>query len=499
MGYILGIDIGTGSTKAVAVNLDLEAISVSQFYYPTFSVKPGYSEQDPESIFEAFQNCIQETLDKLEESPAAICLSSAMHSLIPVDVNGNKLYDMMTWADARSDEIAIGLKKDSSDGRKIYETSGMPLHAMSPLCKIIWIRENMSDIFNRTYKFISIKEYIWFKLFGEYSIDHSTACSTGMFDILSLQWSAPILKMAGITEDQLSKPVSTAYSLKGIALLGKMLAGLSENTSVIIGASDGCLANVGSFAVGRGIAALTIGTSGAVRISSNKPVFNYEAMTFSYCLDENTFICGGAVNNGGNILQWLVRDFLGKTPGTKSYKELFDQVETINAGSEGLLFLPYLNGERAPIWDVKSCGSFFGIKSKHIQAHFSRAVMEGICYALNDVLQAVAKNSEDIEQINVSGGFVNSPTWMQILADITGKKLTLVQTEDASAIGAAFHAMKSIGLNDGNYPSQPENRKSSIIEPDMANHLIYSKNFMIFKELYSNLKDTMHKLHLINS
>ena len=498
MGYILGIDIGTGSTKAVAVNLDLEAISVSQFYYPTLSVKSGYSEQDPELIFEAFQNCIQQTLNKLGESPIAICLSSAMHSLIPVDLNGNKLHDMMTWADARSDEIAIGLK-DSFNGRMIYEASGMPLHAMSPLCKIIWIRENMSDIFNSTYKFISIKEYIWFKLFGEYSIDHSTACSTGMFDISSLQWSAPILKIAGITEDQLSKPVGTGYSINGIGSSGKMMTGISENTCVIIGASDGCLANVGSFAVHRGIAALTIGTSGAVRISSNKPIFNHEAMTFSYCLDENTFICGGAVNNGGNILQWLVRDFLGKIPDTSSYKELFDQVETINAGSEGLLFLPYLNGERAPIWDAKSCGSFFGIKSKHTQAHFSRAVMEGICYALNDVLQAVAKNSEEIEQINVSGGFVNSPTWMQILADITGKKLTMVQTEDASAIGAAFLAMKFMGFNDGNYPSRPENRKCIIIEPNMVNHLIYNKNFLIFKELYSNLKDTMHKLHLINS
>lgn len=489
MKYVLGIDIGTSSTKAIAVDLRLEPISVARVHYPSYSVLPGYNEQDPELIFEACLKSVKETLDKLRESPMAICFSSAMHSLIPVGKRGQKLHNMITWADSRSDAIAIRLL-NSAEGPAIYKTSGMPLHAMSPLCKIIWFRENMPDLFHQTAKFLSIKEYIWFRIFGEYRIDHSLACATGMFDISRLEWSAPILELAGIGLNQLSEPVSTSYSGKGAGIVSKF--GLPAATPVIIGASDGCLANLGSFALEEGIAALTIGTSGAVRVASDKPVIDQGSMTFSYCLDENTFICGGPVNNGGNVFQWLIRDFLKQAPDDQTFEALFDEIDAIKAGSEGLIFLPYLNGERAPIWDAKSCGSFFGIKTKHTRSHFSRSVIEGICYALNDVLLAVEKNSPGIKQINVSGGFVQSKTWMQILADITGKKLSLMHTEDASALGAAFMAMKFLDLNDGKYPAPNANSTSMIIEPDRNNHETYSKNFFIFKQVYLNLKDTMH-------
>lgn len=498
MTYVLGIDIGTGSAKAVAVNLASEPILVCKHYYPSYSVKPGYTEQNPELIWKAFINSLRDTISKLKESPLAICLSSAMHSLIPVDSDCKYLADMITWADARSDDIALRLRA-SSQGMDIYETTGMPLHAMSPLCKIIWIKENMPDLFERTHKFISIKEYIWYNLFNEFSIDHSIACATGMFDIRKRCWSQMVLELAGITEDKLSKPVNTSYSRKGVGLFKDSVAGLSADTSFVIGASDGCLANLGSFAIHKGVAALTIGTSGAVRIASNKPIYNFEAMTFSYCLDEEIYICGGPVNNGGVVLQWLLKDFFCKTLNDENYRGLFEQIETIKAGSEGLLFLPYLNGERAPIWDAKSCGTFLGIKLQHTQAHFARAVLEGVCYALKDVLIAVEQPSEEIKQINVSGGFVLSQSWMQMLADVTGKKLSLGQTEDASAMGAAFMAMKAMGLGDGNYPSRSENKNEVIIEPDWDKNLIYSQNFLIYKQLYPNLKDTMHQLHLINS
>lgn len=498
MNYVLGIDIGTGSTKGVAVNLTSEVISVSQHHYSSYSLKPGYNEQDPGLIWQAFKDCLQKTLNKLGESPVAICLSSAMHSLIPVDRDCKHLADMITWADARSDDVATRLRA-STMGMSIYESTGMPLHAMSPLCKIIWIRENMPDLFEQTHKFISIKEYIWFKLFSEFSIDHSIACATGMFDIHDFCWSRQVLELAGITEDRLSSLVSTSYSRKGIGSLAGTITGLSLDTSFVIGASDGCLANLGSYSTRDGIAALSIGTSGAVRVVSNRPIFSSEAMTFSYCLDENTFICGGPVNNGGIAMQWLLKDFLCKTVNDENFKILFERIETIKAGSEGLIFLPYLNGERAPIWDAKSCGTFFGIKLQHTQAHFSRAVLEGVCYALNDVLIAVEQNSTEIMKIHVSGGFVLSQTWMQVLADITGKRLSLVQTEDASAIGAAFMAIKALGLVNGNYPSWPENKRELIFEPDPDRHMVYRQNFLIYKQLYVNLKDTMHQLYLINS
>ncbi|SKB92089.1 gluconokinase [Daejeonella lutea] len=494
MEYVLGIDIGTGSTKAVAVDFYSQSIAVSQHHYQTYSPRSGTSEQDPELIWQALQACLIEVHSKLKCCPAAICFSSAMHSLIPVDKQGKKLMNMITWADSRSDYVATRLKA-SPGAIRMYESSGMPLHAMSPLCKIIWLKENMPDVFDAAHKFISIKEFIWFRLFGEYVVDHSIACATGMLDLLSRTWNKDLLALAGITEDRLSRPVSTTYTRSGAQFLPAIL---EEGTPFVIGASDGCLANLGSFAIQRGVAAVTIGTSGAVRISSEKPIFNREAFTFSYCLDEDTFICGGPVNNGGNVLQWLVTNFLGKIANLDTFEEVFMMADGISPGSEGLLFLPYINGERAPVWDSNSSGAFVGVRSIHTQAHFCRAVLEGVCFALFEVLQAVESKSQEIRQINVSGGFVNSRLWMHLLADITGKDLILKQTEDASANGAAFMAMKVLGLNGGKYPAEAENAEEVIIKSDPEKHKLYSKNFAVYKSLYLGLKDSMHQLNNIS-
>ncbi|WP_316841073.1 gluconokinase [Pedobacter gandavensis] len=484
MKYILGIDIGTGSTKAVALNLNYEPIDSVQHHYPLFSTMPGYSEQNPELIWEAFNQCISEMQMRMGGSPEAIGLSSAMHSLISVDEKGNALAPMMTWADARSSDIAKRIL-ESESGMDLYQQTGTPIHAMSPLCKLIWWQENEAALFNRSYKFISIKEYIWYRLFKEFKVDHSIASCTGLFSWKTLTWDANALFLAGITEEQLSEPVSTSYQRKN-----------EEGLVFVIGASDGCLANLGSDVNGEGLAALTIGTSGAVRISSPKPIFNTAAMTFSYILDENTFICGGPVNNGGIALQWLLKNVLGKTElSTADYTTLFENIKTTLLGSNGLIFLPYLSGERAPIWDSGSCGTFFGLRLQHNQDHLSRAVLEGICYALNEVLLILQPNTEAIGQLHVSGGFVHAKVWMEILADITGKEIVLLQTEDASAIGAAYMAVKVIGLAT-DYPLSSGEKER--IKPNPAHHKIYQELFSIYRQLYPALKFSMQQLEGFN-
>ncbi len=486
MKYVLGIDIGTGSVKAVAVNTDCRAFGEAQRHYPFSSPKPGYHEQDPEQILRAFIDCVKEITEKTGHQPLAIGLSSALHSLIPVDENCKPLAPMITWADNRSAAIAKGLR-ESSEGMAIYRETGTPLHAMSPLCKIIWIRENDPSLFSKTYKFISIKEYIWYKLFNEFKIDHSCASATGLFDITKLTWHAAALKTAGVPETSLSKPVPTNYSNHQIK--NPQLNFLNADTPFIIGAGDGCLANLGSMADKPGIAAITIGTSGAVRIASRKPLPNNGTMTFSYILDKDTYICGGPINNGGIAMQWWLKNISPKPTGD-DYNRLFEEIGKIPAGAAGLLFLPYLTGERAPIWDSASCGNFFGIGLQHTQAHFSRAILEGICYALNDVLDAVQQNAEPIQQVNVSGGFTKADVWVQTLADITGKKMVISQSEDASAIGAGFMALKNIGLID-KYPSHPS-PDAKIFHPNALNLGVYKNGFKTYRELYEALKDIMY-------
>jgi gluconokinase len=489
--YVIGIDIGTGSAKAVAINSKGKAIAVSQLHYSIQSSRPGYSEQDPEIIWNAFQNCIKDILAILKYPPVSISLSSAMHSIMAVDKNNRPLTSLITWMDTRSVAVAERIRK-SPKAKTIYKTTGTPIHSMSPLCKIIWLRENEPKIFKTGFKFISIKEYIWYKLFNVYEIDHSIASATGLFDIQKRKWNLPSLQLCGIKPSHLSEIVSTGFLRKNPDPSVCALWHIPEETLFCIGASDGCLANVGSNAMKKGIAAVTIGTSGAVRMASSKPVFDFAAMPFNYLLDEKTFICGGPVNNGGNVIAWLFETFLKiSDPSEKDYNELFKTIETVPAGSKGLLFLPYLYGERAPVWDEVSSGLFFGIKPFHTREYFLRAAVEGIGYSMMQVLEMVEGDTQKIVQLNVGGGFIHSVLWMKILADITGKKLFVAEREDSSAVGAALLNMKALKWTKGYDSLNSEN--NIFIEPDRKAHLVYKKYYAVFKNLYAPVKDLMRK------
>jgi gluconokinase len=488
--YLLGTDIGTGSIKTVAVDFSGKALCSSQRFYSTQNSHPGYSEQNVREILQAFIQSIQDVVLKMKSDPSCISLSSVMHSVMAVDENGEALTDLIIWSDTRSGAIAYEIKV-SPQGKSIYEATGTPIHSMSPLCKIIWLKENMPDVFAKTHKFISIKEYIWYQLFQRFEIDHSIASATGLFDIIKLDWHNESLSLAGITKDRLSKPVATSYIRKDVKKEIAAALHIPASTSFCISASDGCLANLGTSSLQSHIAAITIGTSGAVRVTRKEPLIDYAAMSFNYLLDEHTFICGGPINNGGSVVQWLLKNFLSHTaPVEDDYKELFNAIEKIPGGCEGLIFLPYLLGERAPVWDEQSCGVYFGIKSYHSQSHFLRAAVEGICFALRDILATLEKDADSIHQINASGGFVQSPVWVQMLADITGKNIVLQQTEDASAIGAAWLALKA--LNRITDYDTLQSQTDNIIQPQKELQEAYQKNYTVFKALYPNLKTTMH-------
>lgn len=497
MQYVTGVDIGTGSAKAVAINTEGKVVAASQFYYSTNSPQTGYSEQDPEIIWQAFVNCMNEIIKKIEHVPIAVSFSSGMHSLLVVDNKNVAITPLITWADTRSEKIAEDIRK-SADAEKIYKATGTPIHSMLPLCKIKWIKENEQQIFKEAFKFISIKEFIWYRLFNTYQVDYSIASATGLFNSENFEWNKPSLQLCGITMSHLSEIVPTDFIRKDLNPSIALTLHIPADTTFCIGASDGCLANIGSYAIEPGIAALTIGTSGAARIASAKRVDNYSAMIFNYVLDRNTFISGGPINNGGNVLKWLFQTFLNnKDPSETDYDVFFKTIETIPAGCQGLLFLPYLYGERAPIWDEKASGVFFGIKSYHTSAHFLRSALEGICFALKNILEIIEAATVPIKQVNVSGGFVHSKTWMQIFADVSGNKICLEQTEDASSFGAALFYMKAAHIiNDYSSISRDI---TVMIEPVSTNHTVYEKYYSVFKTLYGPSKDSMHRLNDLNS
>jgi gluconokinase len=235
-----------------------------------------------------------------------------------------------------------------------------------------------------------------------------------------------------------------------------------------------------------GIAALTIGTSGAVRITTPKPILEFPAMLFSYVLDETRFVCGGPVNNGGNVLQWLIRKFWGRKAGTElDYAAFFEQIQTVAAGSEGLLFLPYIYGERAPVWDEHAKGAFLGVTEDHSTAHFLRAGLEGICFALRQVVEMLETSTAPLHEVHVSGGFTQSPEWVQLLANVLGKTLTVHEAADASAFGGALMAMKAAGWTNGYLASNTSKRSFS---PDSSCYEAYERSYQIFKQVYQAVK-----------
>lgn len=482
----IGVDIGTSSVKAISIDNQGKIKNIQQISYPIFSSSPDFQEQNPEEIFYATVKVLKDILADNEDNRhqiKAISFSAAMHSLMAIDTAGKPLTPLITWADSRAKQVADNLR-ETDLGKQIYKQTGTAIHAMSPLCKLLWLKEYQPNLLAKAYKFIGIKEYVFFKLFGEYVIDFSLASATGLFNIFNLKWHRDSLQLIGVAESKLSTPVSTTTIFQTEKFPE------FTNLNFVIGASDGCLANLGAGAVGEGQIATTIGTSGAIRMTSPRPFADEQMRTFCYYTDDNQYVIGGAINNGGIILQWLKEAF---SPN-ETIENIFQSVVNIPVGAEDLVFLPYLLGERAPIWDSSAKGVFFGIGKNHTQAHFYRAVLEGIMFALYSVGK-VFKEIQPAQKepyIYATGGFTKSDFWVQMMADTFNQKILVPNSSESTAIGACILAMKALG----EIGKWEEAQKMIAIEkeffPNEANHAVYMKNFSVFEKLYHALKPLFH-------
>ncbi len=445
----LGVDIGTTNIKILAMQPgDGEQVAASvSAPLTTLTPESGWAEQDPEAVWQTVQTLlatISEELAQLDQQPDELCFSAGMHSLLAIDKQGQPITNALLWADNRAEAEANALRNQQPElGRDIYLHTGAPIHPMLPLCKLAWFSSHQPEIGQKATKWISLKEYVWWKLTGRYQIDYSMATATGLFDPVAVAWYLPALAYAGIRADQLSEPVRTqsvvAYDLD---LAQSTDISLPVRTSLYIGASDGCLANLGAGAIAPGITTITIGTSGAVRRTVNQPLRNADGQLFCYWLTEQTdletgqrkpyYVVGGPTNNGGNVLGWLCHQF---APGM-SAAQIMAEAATAPPGADGLLFRPYLHGERAPLWDAHVRGSFVGIDSQHGRAHFLRAALEGVLFNLMCIDKQLAHVCGPTQVIYANGGFAQSDFWVQMLADISGVPVRLNASNESGAIGA---------------------------------------------------------------
>jgi gluconokinase len=452
---MLGIDIGTTSTKAVLFSEQGEVIQQENIGYPLYTPDISTAEQDPEEIFNAVITAITKIMKHQSHKKLSfVSFSSAMHSLIAIDENDEPLTPCITWADNRSEAWAHKIK-DELNGHEVYKRTGTPIHPMSPLSKITWIVNDRPEIATKAKKYIGIKEYIFKKFFDKYVVDYSLASAMGMMNLKKLDWDEEALMITGITRDQLSKLVPTTEIFTNCNPdLAKQM-GIDPQTPFVIGASDGVLSNLGVNAIGKGEIAVTIGTSGAIRTIIDQPQTDEKGRIFCYALTDKHWVIGGPVNNGGMVLRWIRDEFAAsevetaKRLGIDPYDVLTKIAERVRPGADGLLFHPFLAGERAPLWNPDVRGSFFGLTLSHKKEHMIRAALEGVIFNLYTVFLALIECMEGpVTRIQATGGFARSDVWRQMMSDIFDLEVVVPESYESSCLGACILGLYATGKID---------------------------------------------------
>lgn len=490
----IGVDVGTTGVRAIAYTENGLKVCSSEAFYPLLTPHPDWAEESPLQIYEAVEKVIHDTSAQLRyknKKLAGVALSTVMHSFAGLDKNKKPLMDMQTWADSRSAGVVRDMKKDPAMCQSFYERTGCPIHACYPLAKIIWLRRHQKELFAQM-KFVgSLKDYIYNLMTGEWVIDKSAASATGLYNEHTLEWDEEILRYAGIDLSYMPKVVSTTYSHTITDAAAEAME-LPKGLPIVIGATDGVLVNVGIGAVEPGQLSGTIGTSGALRMLTEKPKTDSQMRTWCYNLTDDMWVSGGAINNGGMILRW-VRDKICHYGGSAlenldidPYDLMIMKAEHVEAGADGLICLPYFTGERSPYWSSELRGMFFGFSLNHSRSHMIRAVMEGICYSLNSVMLAL-KEFGEVKDIRVSGSFTKSNLWIQILADVLNEPITLPDNSEGAAFGAAVLGFISSGrmksIKDTAHLVHPK----KIYTPQAENVVVYQELYDIFVRLHHNL------------
>lgn len=506
MDYLIGVDVGTTSTKAVLYDIHAKVINYVKQPYTLYRDPNGMAEQDPDTIVKAVKKVIHDVVEKIDLSSdklLAVSFSSANQSLILLDKNFKPLTRALTWADTRARPKAVELK-NSPMGKKIYTATGTPIHPMSPLTKIMWLREAEPEKIAQTAHYADIKSYLFYKLFGCFKVDISIASCTGMMNIETGQWDADALKLTGVKESQLPEIVSGLHQEIGLTDEAQQAMGIPKDTPFVFGAFDGALSNLGVGATKQDTVAITIGTSAGVRVATDHPVIDPQKRLFCYSIDRGSWVVGGPLNNGGDVYQWAIEHLVDsnavKNAQTTPFEFANDIIEATPAGANGLIFLPFLGGERAPIWDSSARGDFFGMTFLHTRADMLRAVLEGINMNIATVYQAVCQLVGEPSSVTATGGFTRTPVWRQMLADVLNVRVDIPEAFESGCLGAITMAMKSLGIVDSLDAVQQFIGKKQSYTPDPKTAETYQKYLPVFQQVegllspaYSSIAELQQK------
>ncbi len=461
---ILAVDLGTTSCKAVLVDDNLEVLHSETVSYEMFTSSAGAAEQDPLQVVLAAEQCVARVVDRATEAPAAMVLSSAMHSLMALDAEAAPMTRLLTWADRRAEAVAQRLRSTAVAERLSRET-GTPVHASSPLCKLIWLRENQPEVFEQASAFVSMKEFLLRRWCDACCVDSSIASASGLFDLASGGWHTEALRVAELGAERLSEIVPTTAVIETWRGEVASRLGIAADLPLVLGASDGALANLGVGAVREDVVAVSMGTSGAARRTVAAASKAAPGM-FCYVLDADHYVTGGAINNVGLALTWVASRFLGSD--ADGVERLLSEAESSPLGARGLRCRPRLAGERYPDYGSATGGSFEGLSLEHERADLFRAAVEGVVWSV----AALVRSMPGVAEIRAGGGVLRSPFVRQMLADMCGIPVRMPETEEVSGLGAVWLARHALG-EPGVFAKAAAYELPVLTAPDMDRHRRY--------------------------
>jgi gluconokinase len=449
---IIGLDVGTTRVKAAAVALDGAWSRLAIRGYPLLEPAPDHQVQDPDAIITATADAVREVVAASGSAEVvAVSLSAAMHGLVGFDADRRPVTPLITWADARSRAEARELHR-SGQAADLHIATGVPVHPMTPLTKLIWFVRHDRATWDRVRWWGGLKDLLLLWSTGSLVTELSSASGTGMLDMSTRTWSVAALDLCGLTADRLA-PIEPTTAARALAPEAAAQTGLPAGTPVVVGAADGPLGNLGTGAMAPGVAGLSLGTSGAVRVAVDAPRVDPDRALFCLALTEQVWVVGGAISNGGGVVRWaggsLAPDVQPAAGGEEADADaadaaVLDLAAKVPAGSDGLVMLPYLLAERAPLWDLDLPGAYLGLRRGHTREYLVRAAVEGVCLQMRLVLDRLDA-VEPVTSVRATGGVFQARLWRDVMAAVLGRPLAVVDGADGTARGAAALALFAVG------------------------------------------------------
>ncbi len=492
MACVLGIDLGTSSVKAMLLGAETGETAVASRAYTVDIPRPGWAEQQPQAWWDAAAQALRELKEKHAKeynAVAAIGFSGQMHGLVAVDDTGEPLRPAILWLDQRAG-VQLGEIERKISREEMGRVLRNRVFAGFAFPSLLWVMQNEPDIARRISRVMQPKDYIRFKITGRIGAEESDASATGCFDVGKREWAWDLIRRLGVPGDVFPECGMSGSIAGTVTKECAQATGLAEGVPVVYGCGDQMAQSIGNGAVRESIVISNIGTGGQISAFSSAGAWDIQMRTHTFChAVEGAYTVFGATLCAGMAVNW----FKNKILKERSYAEMDRLAAQAQPGSEGLLFLPYLAGERTPHINPKAEGAFFGLKLCHSREHMVRAAMEGVAYSLKDSLTIIEEMGIRAERIIASGGGAASRAWLQIQADVFEREMQVCRVGEQACLGACILA----GVGAGLFPSVQDacgrfvRYDDKVIQPNPENRRVYRQGYGRFRELYARTRDLM--------